>query len=406
MTDRLPLPSVDAARAIMLAAVVPRHPVTAPLDAQLLGQVLARDLVAMRDQPPFFSAAMDGYAVGADGLGETAKILTVIGESAAGQGFSHGLGPGEAVRIFTGAPVPEGAAFVVPQENATRRGDQVDIHPRDQSGPYIRAQGSDFRAGDTLLARGVRLDPWRLGLAAASGWGGLEVYPPPRIAILSTGAELVPPGASLRPDQIFDSGSVALSAWARQKGAETQVLTPATDDARAIRDAVAPVVADLIVTIGGASVGDHDLVKPAMKDLGLDLRVDKVAVRPGKPVWFGRLADGRSILGLPGNPASALVCAELFLHPLIAALSGATPEVRILPARTTQPLSANGAREHWMRATLRADDQGKPWATPMSDQDSSLLNVFAQSNGLIRRLPGAAACATGDPVEILPLDRM
>jgi molybdopterin molybdotransferase len=226
------------------------------------------------------------------------------------------------------------------------------------------------------------------------------------VAILATGDELVPPGAAPRPDQIFESGSFALAALIQAWGGDAFRLTAAADDAAAIAAAVQPIDADLIVTIGGASVGDHDLVKPALKTLGLALAVETVAVRPGKPTWFGTLGDGRRVLGLPGNPASALVCAELFLRPLLAALSGGDREVRLVPAVLSHPLPAGGPREHWMRATLTVDADGRAVATTFPDQDSSLVGVFARADALVRRSVETPATGTGEVVEVLPLRRI
>ncbi len=394
------LPSVEAARATMLAGLGPLGSETVPL-AEGLGRVLAAEVRALRDQPPFAASAMDGWAVrAADGPG----ARQIVGESAAGGGFGGMLGPGEAVRIFTGAPLPEGADAVAIQEDARREGGAVNIAAV-VTGRHVRPPGQDFRARQSLLAAGVCLDPWRLSLAAAAGAGRLEVTRRPRVAILSTGDELVAPGAAPGPHQIFDSGSTALAAVARTRGAEARALRAAGDDLDAIAAAVGEVEADLLVVVGGASVGDHDLVKPALARLGLRLVVDGVAVRPGKPVWFGRLADDRPVLGLPGNPASALVCAELFLAPILAAAQGADPRLALSAARAAEPLAGNGPREHWMRARLDRDAEAVLWARPFADQDSSLIAVFAASDALIRRPAGAAAAATGDIVEALVLPR-
>ena len=397
---------VEDARGRMLAAARPVPVEETAVGAAAMGRVLAEPLNATRDQPPFPAAAMDGYAVAADGLGDTERRLTVIGESAAGKGFNRPVRSGEAVRIFTGAPVPEGGAWVVPQENTSRDGDTVIMTPRDQSGSYIRAQGVDFKVGEALLPAGVTLDPWRIGLVAAAGRGSVKVYRRPRVAILSTGEELVVAGSLPGADQIFDSGSPSLSALVQLWGAEPIRLTPAGDNAHVIAEAINGVEVDLIVTVGGASVGDHDLVKPAMQSLGFEMRVESVAVRPGKPTWFGKLDDGRLVLGLPGNPASALVCAELFLRPLVDALRGAASQApRIIAARTTSKLAANGPREHWMRARLDHGADGVLHATPLRDQDSSLLTVYASADALLRRPIGAAEVAPGDVVDVLPLMR-
>ncbi len=398
--------SVEEARARMLAQARPLPTQDVPVGVEALDLVLAQTVTATRDQPPFPAAAMDGYAVAAGGLTDSPQTLKVIGESAAGRGFGGAVGESEAVRIFTGAPVPSGAAWVVPQENARRDADRVEIAPRDQSSAYIRAQGVDFRSGQILLSAGSRLDPWRIGLAAAAGLGLVSVHRRPRVAVLSTGEELAAAGGPVGPDEIYDSGSPALSALITKWGAVAIRLAPAGDKADDIAHALRDVAADLVVTIGGASVGDHDLVKPAMGLLGLELKVESVAVRPGKPTWFGLLGDGRLVLGLPGNPASALVCAELFLKPLLDAMQGVeAPEPRLIHARTTQALPANGGREHWMRASLSYGPDGALLATPLKDQDSSLLTVYSAADALLRRSVNASGAAPGDVVQALPLQR-
>ena len=370
-----------------------------------IGRVLAEPIVAARAQPPFDASAMDGWAIrrGDYALG---KAFAVAGESAAGKAYGRAVEAGQAVRIFTGAPIPAGADLVVIQEEAVSDGKTVRFEAGETPRANIRAAGGDFQAGDLLLEAGVTVDPWRLTLAASAGLAQVAVARRPRVAILATGDELVPPGGDPRPDQIFESGSFALAALIRAWGGEAVRLTAAADDAVAIAATVAPVDADLIVTIGGASVGDHDLVKPALRTLGLTLAVETVAVRPGKPTWFGVLGDGRRVLGLPGNPASALVCAELFLRPLLAALSGGDAQVRLIPAVLAHPLPAGGPREHWMRAALSIDPAGRTVATTFPDQDSSLVGVFARADALVRRPVGAPAAATGDLVDTLPLRRV
>ena len=372
--------------------------------AASLGRVLAKAVVAERDQPPFAASAMDGWAIRRADLA-TVERFQIAGESAAGHGHAAAIQPGQAVRIFTGAPVPPGADLVVIQENAVRDGDQVRFSLEGEAAAHIRPAGGDFRAGDGLLAAGLRLDPWRLALAAAAGRDVLAVARRPRVAILATGDELVAPGQTPGPDQIFESGSFSLAALIEAWGGEAIRLTAAGDSLEAITAAVAGAQADLIVTLGGASVGDHDLVKPALASLGLVLGVETIAIRPGKPTWFGGLTDGRRVLGLPGNPASGLVCAELFLRPLLAALTGADPAPPLSVARLTTPLPANGAREHWMRATRAIDPEGRVTVTPFSDQDSSLVRVFARADALLMRPPGAAPAQVGDLAVVLPLAR-
>jgi molybdopterin molybdotransferase len=397
----LKLLSVEEARARMLAGVKALGVEKVSL-AAALGRVLAADVIASRDQPPFAASAMDGWAVRAlDGAGPR----RIIGESAAGHGFGGVVGPGEAVRIFTGAAIPTGADAVIIQEDATRDGERV-IIPAAADPRHIRPAGQDFRADDMLLAAGARLDPWRLSLAAAAGRPTLTVAARPNVAILSTGEEVVEPGGSPGPFQIFNSGSTALGALVAAWGGEVVNLRTVGDDAAAIPQAVAGLTCDLLVTVGGASVGDHDLVKPALAELGLQPIVESVAVRPGKPTWFGRLGDGRRVLGLPGNPASALVCAELFLRPLLRAMQGADPAPRMIVAKAARAMPGNGGREHWMRAHLSHGGDGSLMAEAFEDQDSSLVTIFAGADALIRRASGAPAARAGEPVEILVLERL
>lgn len=391
--------TVEEARARILAGIAPPAGESVALE-DAIGRVLAEPVAAMRDQPPFAASAMDGWAVAGDG-----QRFEIMGESAAGHGYHRPLAAGQAVRIFTGAPVPEGASRVVLQEVARREDDQVEVPAADAGPTHIRPAGGDFKAGQALLEAGVRLDPWRLSLAAAAGRASLTVARRPGVVVLSTGEEIVPVGSQPKPDQIFDSGGPTLTALIRRWGGEARRLTAVGDDADAIAEALAGAGGELIVTLGGASVGDHDLVKPALSRLGLELAVETIRIRPGKPTWFGRLADGRRVLGLPGNPASALVCSELFLRPLLNALQGAAPGPVIRTARLTAPLPPNGAREHWARAKTEVRE-GAIWASALGDQDSSLVSVFAQADALLRRPVGAGAADVGDLVEILPLERL
>ncbi len=395
--------TVEDARARILAGATRLGVETVSL-ADALGRVLAEPVVAARHQPPFDASAMDGWAIRRADYAP-GKPFAVAGESAAGKAYPHQIQPDQAVRIFTGAPLPPGADFVVIQEEAVREGASVRFEAGQDPKPNTRAAGGDFETGDTLLEAGLVIDPWRLSLVASAGLAQVPVARRPRVAILATGDELVPPGASPRPDQIFESGSFSLAALIGAWGGEAFRLSAQADDAAAIAAAVAPVEADLIVTIGGASVGDHDLVKPALMTLGLDLAVETIALRPGKPTWFGALGDGRRVLGLPGNPASALVCAELFLRPLLAALTGGDPEVRLDAARLDGDLPATGPREHWMRAVLWNDLEGRTLARVFPDQDSSLVGVFARADALLRRRAGAPAVSANSVVEVLRLRR-
>jgi molybdopterin molybdotransferase len=397
------LPAEDA-RAHMLGAAAPGAPETILLDAGALGRVLAEEVRAGRDQPPFDASAMDGYAVR---LGDEAQSFAVTGESAAGRPFAGEIGAGEAVRISTGAEVPKGSTVIV-QERATREGGQVRFEgPAPSERMNVRPRAGDFAAGDRLLEAGVRLDAWRIALAAAAGRAEVAVFPQPRVTILSTGEEIVPAGtADIRPSQIYESNGPALSALVATWGGRAKRLAPARDDEDAILEALGDAEAELIVTVGGASVGDHDLVKPALRRLGLELDVETIRLRPGRPTWFGRLGDGRCVLGLPGNPASGLVAAELFLRPLIAAWQGADPSLRLENARLDRALPQTGPQEHWMRARLESLADGSLAVTPFRNQDSSLVSVFAAADALLRRPAGAPAAEPGEVVDVLRLQRL
>lgn len=393
------LPSVETARAIMLATIVPLAAKAVPL-ADADGCWLAEPVTAERDQPPFDASAMDGWAVRSADAPPGAR-LQIVGESAAGHDAGVILQSGEAARIFTGAALPPGADRVVIQEEAERDGDAVVLAAPPDAPAWVRPQGCDFRAGDVLLDTGTRLNPWRLALAASAGCATVACRRRPVVALLSTGDELVSPGEPAGPHQIYDACAPALAAFVRRSGGTPVHLGPAKDNDASILAAIANGTFDLLVTVGGASVGDHDRVKPAVRSAGGVLSVEGVAVRPGKPVWFARLADGRPLLGLPGNPASALVCAELFLAPLIAALQGGAAKPDWARAVLDAPLAANGPREHYLRAVVETDADGVRRARPLGDQDSSLVTVMAAANALLRRRPGADGLEVGAEVEIL-----
>jgi molybdopterin molybdotransferase len=391
--------AVDDARARMLAEIAALPAETVPL-ALSIGRLLAEEVTAVRDQPPFAASAMDGWAVRA---ADCPGTLRIVGESAAGRGLEGAVGAGEAVRIFTGAAVPQACDAIVIQEDAERDGDAVRV-PAVQAGSFIRPAGGDFRRGAVLLARGARIDPWRLSLAASAGRAEVSVYGRPRVALLSTGEEIVEAPAEPGPFQISDSGVPALAAMIEGWGGVVIRAKPVRDTLDAVIEALRAADADLVVTVGGASVGDHDLVRAAGQVLGLQFRVESVNVRPGKPTFFGVLGDGRRLLGLPGNPASAFVCAEMFLKPVLAAYQGAATAPVTITARLAEALPANGSREHWMRAKLTYADGGVT-VRPYRDQDSSLVSVFAASDALMRRLAGAQAAEAGSVVEVLPLSR-
>jgi molybdopterin molybdotransferase len=391
--------SVDEARARMLAEIAPLPTERVRL-TESLGRVLAEDVRAVRDQPPFRASAMDGWAVRA---ADCPGTLRIVGESAAGHGYEAALGAGEAVRIFTGAAVPQGADVVVIQEDASREGETVRVLEA-EPGQNVRPAGGDFTAGETLVAKGVRIDPWRLSLAASAGRAEVEAARRPRVALLSTGEEIVEAPAAPGPFQIYDSGAPALAGLVAGWGGQPTRAKPVRDELDAVVAALREADADLVVTVGGASVGDHDLVRAAGEVLGLSYRVESVAVRPGKPTFFGVLGDGRRMLGLPGNPASAFVCAEMFLKPILCAYQGAPTGPLTISAKLAHALPANGPREHWMRAKLTFES-GEVTIRPYRDQDSSLITVFAAADALLRRMPGAPAASAGEVVEALPLAR-
>ena len=384
--------SVDEARLRMTEALTPLPAEQVSIWAVQPGRVLAQDVVARRDQPPCDVSAMDGWAVR---RGDLPGALAIAGESAAGAPYPGTVESGQAVRIFTGAHVPQGADTVVIEESARADGGVVRIDEPPKPGANIRARGSDFGAGEVLLRAGQPVTAWSIALAASAGVGELSLSRSPRVALLACGDELVAAGEPAGPHQIHDSITPALAMKVRGWGGQaTGALVG--DSIEAIGAHIAACEADLIVTVGGASVGDRDLAKAA---LGAELLVNKVAIRPGKPVFFGKLPDGRPVLGLPGNPASAMVCAELFLWPVLRAMQGGNPHRPLESLPLTAPLAANGLREHWMRARIEA---GGVCAFP--DQDSSLVSVLAKSNALIRRLVDAPAAGVAEAVDMLRLE--
>jgi len=372
---------------------------------QARGRILGEPLQALLNQPPFNASAMDGYAVRAADIATLPATLAVIGEAPAGHPFSGSICSGEAVRIFTGAPVPEGADAIVIQENATRDGSRVVVQRGALEAEHIRGMGTDFRAGDALLAAGRRLGPREVSLAAAMGYGEVAVRRRPRVAILATGDELVAPGSRPGPGQIIASNHLGVAALAEAAGAEVEQLGIARDTRQDLGAHFAEAQdTDILVTIGGASVGEHDLVAPVLEGRGMALAFWKIAMRPGKPLMFGRLGASR-VLGLPGNPVSALVCARLFLVPLIHAMLGLPADgARPIQGRLAVPLEANGPRQHYMRAVCKPWADGSVLVTPVRSQDSSLLAPLAEADCLLIRPPNAPAAAPGACVPILPLD--
>ena len=397
------MPVADALKAVLEgAAALPAESVA--LD-DAFHRTLARDVVALRTQPPADMSAMDGYAVRAADASLKAK-LKVIGEVAAGKPFAKSVNAGEAVRIFTGGVIPDGADTVVIQEDTTRDGDTVVINEAVQRGRHIRKAGIDFREGDVLLRGGILLTDRDLALAASANHPHVSVHRRPIVAVLATGDELVMPGTSPGPGQIVYSNGYALRALARHAGADVIDLGIAADTIEATTAAIRRVRdlgADVLVTTGGASVGDHDLVKRAFESEGVTMAFWKIALRPGKPMMHGRLGAMR-VLGLPGNPVSSYVCGFLFLIPLIRVLSGRSMiDHPVEAAILGGDLAANDKRQDYMRARLDIGTDGRLLATPVNHQDSSLVVNLAAANALIVRPPHAPAAARGMPCQILRL---
>lgn len=388
--------TVEEARAKTLALVSVKPTETVPL-IEAHGRVLAVDAVARRDQPPFAASAMDGYAVRDEDV-RPGATLKVIGEAAAGHAFDGIVSTGDAVRIFTGAPMPKGATRVVIQEDVTRSGASITLSDNLESKHFVRPAGGDFKVGDRLTAPRV-LTPADLALLAAMNIADVLVMQQPSVALIATGDELVMPGDTPSEDQIIASNCFGLHAMVADAGGLPRLLPIARDSETSLRQAFEMAQdADLIVTIGGASVGDHDLVGSVASDLGLDRSFYKIAMRPGKPLMAGRL--GRSaMLGLPGNPVSAMVCGQLFMQPMLRKMCGLPATApRVFTAPLTAPLAKNGPREHYMRAALTA--QG---IAAFDRQDSSLLTVLAEANALIIRPIDDPAREIGESVSYLPV---
>jgi molybdopterin molybdotransferase len=397
------LPVKDAIQRI-LEGVTP----TSLEDVALLSashRTLGADVAAKLTQPPFDVSAMDGYAVIASDVTTVPVTLDCIGESAAGRRFQGDLKPDQCVRIFTGAAMPVGADAVVIQEDTSVDGRRITMREAVSAQRNVRARGIDFEAGQPLLKRGRILDARAITLAAAMGHPALPCHRRPRVAILATGDELVMPGTEPGPDQIVCSNSFGLAALVENAGGEPIVLGIARDTQAALAEKIKLALgADILVTTGGASVGDHDLVAPALQNAGMTLDFWKIAMRPGKPMMFGKLGDMR-VLGLPGNPVSSMICGRLFLVPLIRRLLG-HEDAAVVPTRaiTTAAIEPNGPRTHYMRARLDASPDGLPRVTPVASQDSSLVAPLAAASCLIVRDVGQPAASAGDEVAILHLD--
>ncbi|MBZ9661119.1 molybdopterin molybdotransferase MoeA [Mesorhizobium sp. ESP-6-4] len=373
--------------------------------ADAAGRVLAEPVVALRTQPPFDASAMDGYAARFCDVASAPALLEVIGMAPAGRGFSGTVGEGQAVRIFTGAPLPEGADTVVIQENVRDLGNgRIEVTEPTTEGRNVRRRGLDFGQGDVLLEKGRVLDAAALSLAASANHPALNVVRRPLVAIIATGDELLPPGSALGPDQIISSNAYGVGAAAQSVGALALDLGIAADRQEAIAALVRKAVeadADVIVTLGGASVGDHDLVHSVLTGEGMQLDFWKIAMRPGKPLMFGRLGHIRCI-GLPGNPVASIVCSQLFLKPLLARLGGRDHHQDMRTARLGTAMRANDLRQDYVRAVVR-EDAGTLVATPFGIQDSSMLRMLADANGLIVREPFAPAAEAGAECSVLML---
>ena len=391
--------TVEEALARCLALASPLAEETLAL-RQAAGRVMTRPAVARLTQPPFAASAMDGYALGSKGA--SGDSFTVIGEAGAGHAFAGRLEPLQATRIFTGAPLPEGAVTIAIQENVSAKGDQITLTAGAETGDNIRPRGQDFVEGQSLAAP-RRLGPNDLALLAAMNIPQVAVTRRPIVALIATGDELVMPGETPAPDQIIASNTFALAAMVEAAGGEARMLPIARDTEADLRMVFALTEgADLIVTIGGASVGDHDLVGRVAADLGLERAFWKIAMRPGKPLMAGRIM-GVPMLGLPGNPVSAIVCGHLFLLPMLRAMLGLSDcAPPVLRAQLAKDQPANGPRSHYMRARLTPTD-GLPLITPFERQDSALLSILTEANALLIRPVNDSARRVGDLVEYIAI---
>lgn len=397
----------DEALNIVLKDVDPIGTEKLPLK-QASNKTLSQDLVSLRTQPPFDASAMDGYAVLQSDVVSLPATLEVIGESKAGTPFDKPLGQGKAVRIFTGAVVPQGADTIIIQENTNAGDGVVEVLTGTEQGKFIRKAGLDFSEGETLLYAGDRLTPYRLALAASMNHAKLTVFKKAKVAMISTGDELVMPGEATRPGQIIASNTFGIAASIENCGAEVIDLGIAGDTRDALRAKIFEAITsdvDVIVTTGGASVGDHDLVLPVAQEIGFEFEIAKIAMRPGKPFLFGRfLHKGKTVYltGLAGNPVSSLVAFNVFVKPLIQQLSGQDAQaLQRVPAVLGCDLPQNDERAEYMRATLRMSEDGKRVATPFTKQDSSMLANLVRADCLVYRAVKAPAANSGEACEVV-----
>ncbi len=407
MIDGL-IPATDALQIILRDAA----PQTSELVKlrQANGRVLKSDLNALRTQPPFDASAMDGYAVRQQDITNLPVRLKVIGQSAAGHPYRGSIGNNEAIRIFTGAQVPDQTDTIIIQENTQTDSESVNILKGNSPGKFIRQAGLDFREGDCLLQSGRVIDPQSISLAASMNHPQLEVWKKPVAAILATGDELVLPGNSLAQGEIIASNSFALASIVEEAGGEALDMGIAKDKVESLIEHVQSAIsqgADIIITIGGASVGDHDLVLPAMQKIGFEFEFSKIAMRPGKPFLFAKnQSTGKTIrmLGLAGNPVSSIIAGQVFVRPLINAMAG-LPEAHSKPQQAILgcDLKANDERQEYMRVLINVDDHGTLIATPFETQDSSMLANLNRADALLIRAINAPAANSGEACEVVLL---
>ena len=395
---------VSEAKSRLLAKAIPVETIEVVPLADADRRVLAADLAARLTQPPFDASAMDGYALRAADAPRIGTELTVIGSAAAGHAFSGAVAAGQAVRIFTGAPVPEGADAVLIQEDAEKlEGDRIRTKFEVTKGRHVRPRGQDFREGETVLAAGTLVDFSHVTVTAAMNYAELSVYRRPRIAILATGDELVQPGTTPGAAQIIASNTFGIAALVKENGGDVLDLGIVGDREEDIAAAIArarAARADVLVTLGGASVGDHDLVQTTLRNAGMELDFWRIAMRPGKPLMVGQL-ENMQVLGLPGNPVASLVTGMLFLEPLVRKLARLPERRRQIEGTTAERLPSNDQRQDYLRAKLSRDRDGNVIAEAFEKQDSSMMKIFAHSDGLIVRPPHAPELPAGAPCPIL-----
>ena len=396
--------SVAEAESRILKSVKPT-PLEQLAITDCFGRVTGQDVVSRRTQPPMAVSAMDGYAVRAADVTNTPVELNIVGYAPAGGSYDKTLGSGEAVRIFTGAPVPNGAdAIVIQEDTETREDERVQVNMGASAGTYIRPAGLDFTEGDALIRAGTRLTARHVGLAAAMNVPWMMVHRPPRVAILATGDEIVMPGEEIGPNQIVSSNAIALSAFVTAMGGDPVLLGIAPDDRDALHAMTDGIGGnDMLVTTGGASVGDHDLVQDVLGARGMDIDFWRIAMRPGKPLMFGDI-DGVPVLGLPGNPVSSMVCAMIFLRPALARMQGLDGmDQDLLNLRLATALPENDRRQDYLRATFEVGEDGETLVHAFSKQDSSMMATLTLADGLVVRPPHAPAQEAGTRVDVLKM---